>query len=72
MRPLRTIVRTYSKPGPLGHKVYSYEVLECGHEQRQKTDIYGPTNAYRRRCRQCPTVAKSDGATRRIGRREEP
>jgi hypothetical protein len=29
------------------------EVLECGHRQRRKEDIYGPTNAYRRRCQQC-------------------
>lgn len=29
------------------------EVYECGHERPQPTDIYGPTNAYRRRCRRC-------------------
>jgi len=29
------------------------EILECGHEQPRKEDIYGPTNALRRRCRRC-------------------
>lgn len=29
------------------------ETLECGHKQNKLTDIYGPTNAYRRRCRRC-------------------
>jgi hypothetical protein len=50
-QPLRKIVDT--KPGPYAGALV--EVLECGHEQRQKSDIYGPTNAYARRCRQCVT-----------------
>lgn len=29
------------------------EILECGHTQFPKRDIYGETNAVRRRCRQC-------------------
>lgn len=29
------------------------EVLECGHEVRKKSDLFGPTNAYRRRCKRC-------------------
>jgi hypothetical protein len=29
------------------------EVLICGHIVRIKQDIYGETNAYRRRCRKC-------------------
>ena len=29
------------------------ELLECGHKVRVKQDIYGETNATRRRCRQC-------------------
>lgn len=29
------------------------ETLECGHVVRRKSDIYGPTNAYRRRCWKC-------------------
>lgn len=36
-----------------------YERLECGHEQRRKEDICGPTNANRRRCRQCRPEAAS-------------
>lgn len=30
-----------------------HEVLACGHTQRVKTDIYGQTTAYRRRCKPC-------------------
>lgn len=29
------------------------EQLECGHIQPVVEDMYGPTNAFRRRCRQC-------------------
>jgi hypothetical protein len=29
------------------------EKLECGHLVAEKRDIYGPTNAVRRRCRKC-------------------
>ncbi len=29
------------------------ERLECGHEIHVKQDIYGPTNALRRRCKKC-------------------
>jgi hypothetical protein len=29
------------------------EKLECGHIVRIKEDIYGQTNAYKRRCRFC-------------------
>lgn len=32
---------------------YTHELLECFHHQPQKEDIYGPTNAARRRCLQC-------------------
>lgn len=32
---------------------YTHELLECFHHQSQKQDIYGPTNAARRRCLQC-------------------
>jgi hypothetical protein len=54
--PLRRIVRTYPKD-VTPHVTIRMEVLECGHEQRQKSDIYGPTNAYKRRCRQCARKA---------------
>lgn len=30
-----------------------FEHLECGHEQRIPTDIYGEFSSYRRRCKQC-------------------
>jgi hypothetical protein len=50
--PLRAIVK--SEPRWVTPNVcWRYETLECGHEQRQKEDIYGPTNAYKRRCRRC-------------------
>lgn len=35
-----------------------FETLECGHKQRQKSDFVGPTNAERRRCRQCGKLAR--------------
>ena len=34
------------------------ETLECGHVVPRLSDIYGPTNAFRRRCRQCFDVDK--------------
>ena len=48
LAPLRTIVD--ERNDEHGRII---EVLECGHEQPQKQDIYGPTNASRRRCRRC-------------------
>jgi hypothetical protein len=36
-----------------GMLYYNHELLECFHHQAQKQDIYGPTNAARRRCLQC-------------------
>ena len=35
-----------------------YEILECGHRVRERQDIFGPTNAYARRCRFCPPNPK--------------
>lgn len=32
---------------------FQMEVLECGHKQYPVRDIYGETNAYRRRCKKC-------------------
>lgn len=34
------------------------DVLECGHELHLRYDIYGATNAVRRRCRKCLAVAQ--------------
>jgi hypothetical protein len=48
LAPLRTIVN--ERNDEHGRII---EILECGHEQPQKQDIYGPTNALRRRCRRC-------------------
>lgn len=33
------------------------EILECGHRQRERRDMVGPTNAVRRRCRTCRRAA---------------
>jgi hypothetical protein len=49
--PLRRVV----SEGANEHGVAT-ETLECGHTIRRKSDIYGPTNAYRRRCRHCRDV----------------
>lgn len=46
--PLRKIVSEYTD-----HLNRTIEVLECGHEQARKSDMYGLTNAYRRRCHKC-------------------
>lgn len=46
--PLRRIV----SEGVNEHGVQT-ETLECGHTIHRKRDIYGHTNAYRRRCRHC-------------------
>jgi hypothetical protein len=67
--PLRKVVGQVNRPWKLedGREIDSwYEVLECGHEQRPVSDIYGETYAYRRRCRQCLREGKSEtkGATR--------
>lgn len=36
------------------------EILECGHEVVQKQDMYGYTNAYKRRCIKCLEEIKED------------
>ena len=46
--PLRKVV----SEGVNEHGVQT-ETLECGHTVHRKSDIIGPTNAYRRRCRHC-------------------
>lgn len=56
LAPLRKIVERQfvDVPMPSGRKLTRiYELLECGHRQPEKSDIYGPTNADRRRCRKC-------------------
>jgi len=54
--PLRKIVdRPMVSIGNDGETEYFMrkELLECGHIVSPKQDIYGPTNAARRRCPQC-------------------
>lgn len=46
--PLRKIVREF-----VDERGLEREELECGHVLSRKSDIIGPTNAYRRRCRHC-------------------
>lgn len=63
MYPLRKIVNSsteYEKRGMFSYPRY-YEYLECGHRVIQKSDIYGPTNATRRRCRKCGLTRASSG-----------
>lgn len=50
--PLRRIVDTFRNQH--GSEV---ERLECGHEIHVRQDHYGPTNAIRRRCKQCAKEA---------------
>ena len=57
-RILFTAVLALEDPAQAGREGRAYregikEVYECGHAYPQKSDIYGPTNAYRRRCRGC-------------------
>lgn len=58
--PLRKIVAVISLPigcdldRPIpGAASCGHELLECGHVQLPREDIYGPTNATRRRCWKC-------------------
>ena len=58
MKPLRKIlyiktvhVKVGRYPGLMPR---TWEVLECGHRQRPKSDVYGTTTPNRRRCKQCP------------------
>ncbi len=54
-RPLRRIVGWVkaSLVTTLAHATSIYEVYECGHACPTKKDIYGETNAVRRRCGKC-------------------
>jgi hypothetical protein len=61
--PLRKIVdRPMVSIGDDGENEYFVrkELLECGHIVSQKQDIYGPTNATRRRCVQCEKDQHND------------
>lgn len=53
--PLRKIVREF-----INEHGAEKEELECGHVVPRKQDIYGATNAYRRRCKQCLNRVKQE------------
>ncbi len=55
LAPLRRIIDEFVNE----HGV-ECERLECGHVVHRKQDIYGPTNAYRRRCRHCLKAQEND------------
>jgi hypothetical protein len=48
--PLRKIV---GYDGDEKYPALIYELLECGHKMLPRGDMFGETNAYRRRCRKC-------------------
>lgn len=48
--PLRRVVKV---DYPDDHPFVLYEYLECGHYQLPRSDMFGQTNANRRRCRRC-------------------
>jgi hypothetical protein len=56
--PLRKIIRQgkrlVEKCRDSGQEIIGQlEVLECGHKAIPRSDIFGETNASRRRCRKC-------------------
>lgn len=62
-RPLRKIIG-HARLALTGTFTAIYEVYECGHIRLPKMDIYGETNASRRRCYKCslgkPTDIRTD------------
>lgn len=52
--PLRKIIGTveWTYAG-VKHRPVTRDVLECLHTCGDRSDIYGPTSAYRRRCDKC-------------------
>jgi hypothetical protein len=57
--PLRKIVGYVERPvRPWG--TITKELLECGHVAHPKKDIYGETNAVRRRCWKCAKGLPAD------------
>jgi hypothetical protein len=53
--PLRKVLGLIGVPveDRPGAAVVFKELYECGHAFIEKSDIYGPTNAFRRRCMAC-------------------
>ncbi len=54
--PLRCVIRSF-----VDQNYSQMEELECGHTVRRKQDIYGYTNAYRRRCCWCAREMAAKG-----------
>jgi hypothetical protein len=55
--PLRKVVGR--EPLDPATDQWGREILECGHRQHVREDFIGPTNANRRRCRQCAAGRES-------------
>lgn len=53
--PMRKIVDTETIHEDRGAYAYPrrFETLECGHQFRSRTDIFGKTKTFRRRCKRC-------------------
>lgn len=70
-RPRGGVSRLLNKPL---RRIVGYhrglEMLECGHEQLEVSDIIGPTNATRRRCRKCPDLERRPAPRHRVERLE--
>ena len=58
--PLRKVIGRETHKIEGTHAEATYERLECGHLVLPKQDIYGETNAVRRRCRFCGRRAAGD------------
>ncbi len=56
--PLRRVLGVVEETMPSGVGLLR-ERLECGHVVPIREDIFGRTNAYRRRCRRCAAVKAS-------------
>lgn len=55
LAPLRKVLGLISVPigDRPGAATIGHELYECGHHRPPKQDIYGNTNAFRRRCNDC-------------------
>jgi hypothetical protein len=52
-----------SIPNPMRKVIVSekgYELLECGHQQWPRSDIFGSTNAMKRQCRECGKALRAE------------
>ena len=51
--PLRAVIAEFTEDNGIQR-----ERLECGHVINRKQDVFGHTNAYRRRCRYCRATTR--------------